>query len=135
MKDGGENQIYNEQNRPLVPRPLDTVDVDPEERERRKRMRILMDILTSMRDVIKDQARKRPEAVVNSFQAKKINDVLKEIREIEERKGFGELLELIEEPREEERDGKTVTVGMSYSDAEVVMECYNSVIWFTQGEI
>ncbi len=85
---------------------------------------------------IRDQARKRPEGIINEFQTRKINSVLTEIREIEEKKGLGDLLELIQEP-EEERDenGSVVGVsGMTYSDAEVLLEYYYSVIWFTQGD-
>ena len=110
-------------------------NTSPEEKKERKRIRILLDILTSMGDVVKDQAKKRPEDLVNGFQAQMINEVLKEIREIEEKKGYGEMLELIEEPREAEKDGKKITVGTSYSDAEIILEFYNSVVWFTQGEI
>ena len=101
------------------------------------RRRILLDMLTSMREVIKDQARKRPEEVVPAYQVEKINPVLEEIRKIETELGYGEMLELIQKPRTriDAKSGETVIEGMTYGDAEILMECYNSVIWFTRGEI
>ena len=66
----------------------------------------------------------------------KINSVLREIKRIEDQKGFGDLLEMIRMPEEDvDEDGNLVlTGGMTYSDAEVLLEYYNSVIWFTQGD-
>ena len=46
-----------------------------------------------------------------------------------------DLLEVIEEPRKAEKKGEMILEGMTYSDAEILLEYYNSVIWFTQGEI
>ena len=101
-----------------------------------KRIRILLDILNSIREVIRDQARTRPEAVVNRFQAEKINAVLQEIQALEKGRGLGDLLELIWEPKEMiNADGETTVTGMNYSDAEVLLEYYNSVVWNTQGEL
>ena len=106
-----------------------------EEWKRKKRIRILLDLLTSLRNVVKGQARKQPDEIMNRFQVRKINRVLEEIRELVKGRGLDDLMELIEEPREVEREGKTVVEGMSYSDAEILLEYYNSVIWFTQAEI
>ena len=94
-------------------------------------------MLASMRDVIKEQARKRPGEVVPAYQVEKINPVLEEIRKIETELGYGEMLELIQKPRTriDAKSGETVIEGMTYGDAEILMECYNSVIWFTRGEI
>ena len=63
--------------------------------------------------------------------------VLEEIRKIETELGYGEMLELIQKPRTriDAKSGETVIEGMTYGDAEILMECYNSVIWFTRGEI
>ena len=94
-------------------------------------------MMTSMRDVIKDQAKKRLADVVPAYQVEKINPVLAEIREILMGIGYGETLELIEEPRKriDPKTGETVIEGMTYGDVEMLMECYNSVIWFTRGKI
>ena len=97
--------------------------------------RILLDLLTSMRDVVREHARKRPEDVVPLYQVEKINPVLEEIRKMETELGYGEMLEVLSRPRTRIVDGEQVTEGMSYGDAEVLFECYNSVIWFTRDEL
>ena len=97
--------------------------------------RILLDLLTSMRDVVREHARKRPEDVVPLYQVEKINPVLEEIRKMETELGYGEMLEVLSRPRTRIVDGEQVTEGMSYGDAEVLLECYNSVIWFTRDEL
>ena len=100
-----------------------------------KKTRILLDLLTSMRDVVREHARKRPEDVVPLYQVEKINPVLEEIRKMETELGYGEMLEVIPRPRSRFVDGETMIEGMSYGDAEVLLECYNSVIWFTREEL
>ena len=60
---------------------------------------------------------------------------MEEIRKMEEGLGYGQMLDLIPEPKSRIIDGERVTEGMSYSDAEILMECYNSVIWFTQDAL
>ena len=100
-----------------------------------KKTRILLDLLTSMRDVIREHARKRPEDVVPLYQVEKINPVLEEIRKMEAELGYEEMLEVIPKPKTRFADGETVIEGMSYGDAEMLLECYNSVIWFTREEL
>ena len=41
-----------------------------------------------------------------------------------------DLLELIEEPREIEEDGKTFVVGMTYSDLEILLNHYETITEF-----
>ena len=100
-----------------------------------KKTRILLDLLTSMRDVVREHARKRPEDVMPLYQVEKINPVLEEIRKMEAEIGYGEMLEIIPRPKTRFADGETVIEGMSYGDAEMLLECYNSVIWFTREEL
>ena len=57
------------------------------------------------------------------------------MREIETEPDFGQMLELILEPRTDAKSGKTVIEGMTYSDVEMLMEWYNSVIWFTREKL
>ena len=45
--------------------------------------------------------------------------------------GMLDLLALLQEPHEEEQDGKTVTVGTSYSDAEIILDYYCAVMNYT----
>jgi len=105
-----------------------------EKKKRRRRLRVLLDVLTSIRDVVKEQARKRPDEIMNEYQVEKINPVLEEIMMIEKEMGFGDLLEVIRKT-EKGADGKVEVKGMSYGDIEVLLEYYNSVVWFTQSEM
>ena len=108
---------------------------EPSPRYTSRKTRILLDLLTSMRDVVREHARKRPEDVMPLYQVEKINPVLEKIRKMEAELGYGEMLEVIPRPRSRFVDGETVLEGMSYGDAEVLLEYYNSVIWFTREEL
>ena len=105
-----------------------------EEKKRRRRLRVLLDVLTSIRDVVKKQAQRRPDEVMNEYQVEKINPVLEEIIKIEKEMGLGDLLETIRKT-ETGKDGKVEVKGMSYGDIEVLLEYFNSVVWFTQSEM
>lgn len=112
-------------------------ETDPvlESRTDNTRIRVLLDLLRSMREVIRDYAMKHPREVVPPFQVKKINKVLEEIRELEEKNGSGlqDMLEVLEEPIEEEdKNGNIILRGMTYSDALMVMEYYNSVTFYAR---
>ena len=114
--------------------PSAAVKVIDAGKKRRRRLRVLLDVLTSIRDVVKEQARKRPDEIMNEYQVEKINPVLEEIMMIEKEMGFGDLLEVIRKT-EKGADGKVEVKGMSYGDIEVLLEYYNSVVWFTQSEM
>ena len=110
--------------------------ITEETRRKRRRLRVLLDVLTSIRDVVKEQAKRRPKEMMNEYQIQKINPVLEEIREIEKEMGMEDLLEIINEPKEgEEMPENKESRRMSYSDIEVLLEYYNSVIWYTQGDL
>ena len=111
---------------------IPVVQISEEEKKRRRRLRVLLDVLTSIRDVVKKQAQRRPDEIMNAYQVEKINPVLEEIMKIEKEMGFGDLLETIRKT-EKGKDGKVN--GMSYSDIEVLLEYFNSVVWFTQSEM
>ena len=111
----------------------DEID-NEEEKKRRRRLRVLLDVLTSIRDVVKKQAQRRPDETMNEYQVEKINPVLEEIIKIEKEMGMGDLLETIRKT-EKGADGKVEVKGMSYGDIEVLLEYYNSVVWFTQSDM
>ena len=111
----------------------DEID-NEEEKKRRRRLRVLLDVLTSIRDVVKKQAQRRPDETMNEYQVEKINPVLEEIIKIEKEMGMGDLLETIRKT-EKGADGKVEVKGMSYGDIEVLLEYFNSVVWFTQSEM
>ena len=95
---------------------------EPSPRYTSRKTRILLDLLTSMRDVVREHARKRPEDVMPLYQVEKINPVLEKIRKMEAELGYGEMLEVIPRPRSRFVDGETVLEGMSYGDAEMLLE-------------
>ena len=113
---------------------IPVVQISEEEKKRRRRLRVLLDVLTSIRDVVKKQAQRRPDEIMNAYQVEKINPVLEEIMKIEKEMGFGDLLETIRKT-EKGADGKVEVQGMSYGDIEVLLEYFNSVVWFTQSEM
>ena len=110
------------------------IQVSEDEKRQRRRLRVLLDVLTSIRDVVKKQAQRRPDEVMNEYQVEKINPVLEEIIRIEKEMGLGDLLETIRKT-EKGADGKVEVQGMSYGDIEVLLEYFNSVVWFTQSEM
>ena len=95
-----------------------------------ERTTVLFQILNGIKEGIRERTKKRPDDIINGYKARKINRILSEIRERYEGSGYDDLLELIEEPREEEQDGKTVITGMTYSDAGVVLEHYAAITRF-----
>ena len=115
-------------------------DIDEEESElqqeydeyerRMERTAVLFQILNGIKEGIRERTKKRPDDIINGYKARKINRILSEIRERYEGSDYDDLLELIEEPREEEQDGKTVITGMTYSDAGVVLEHYAAITRF-----
>jgi hypothetical protein len=62
------------------------------------------------------------------YKVRKINSGLSELREYYRDSKYADLLELIEEPREEEQDGVRKKTGMTYSDALVLLHSYDKVM-------
>ena len=92
---------------------------------RKERFRMLQSILDGIRYSVEAQARKRPDAIINAYKAGKINQILDEIREYMRNTEYISLLERIQEPEETEDGQKT---GMSYSDAEILLNSYHIVM-------
>lgn len=95
---------------------------------KKERATILKYILREVLDSIRDQAKRHPEGLVSPYKVKKINALLIEIRVRYEGSGYEDLLELLEEPREYEKDGQKYITGMSYSDAEILLSHYTQVM-------
>ena len=95
----------------------------------KERARVLKYILNEIADSIKDKARKHPDGLVSAYKARKINELLIEVRVRYEGSGYEDLLELIEEPREYEQDGQKYITGMSYSDVEILLSHYTQVMY------
>lgn len=96
----------------------------------RERIAILSDILTKIHESIKTQAKRRPDDIISEFKAKKINSILAEIKEKYAGTGYDDLLELIEMPQEIRKDDQIYVIGPSYSDVEVILDHYASILHF-----
>ena len=99
----------------------------------RERYMILKNNIQYAMATIQQQARKFPNMLVSSYIARKINMTLREVRESYRDTGYLEMLDLIEEPHETETDGNTDVVGMSYSEAEVLIQSYLSVMYHREA--
>ena len=73
------------------------------------------------------QSRRHPDTVLNGFKVRKLNQILEPLQEMMKNEPGGEFLELIPEPvKEENEDGETVTIGMTYSDVMMILTQYRS---------
>ena len=98
-----------------------------------ERIAILFKILQGVLEAIRNQSKKKPNEIINSYKARTINQILEEIREQYKDTGYLDLLGLLEEPEEgQAEDGRTVQTGMTYSDAEVLLEHYAAITKFAR---
>ena len=104
------------------------------EEQRLTRLAVLNQILRGIKDSIRLQAKKKPDAIVNTYKARSINRILSEIRDQYEGSGYTDLLTLVEEPAEEEQDGRIILTGMTYSDTEVLLEHYAAIVRFIKSK-
>ena len=93
-----------------------------------ERAALLVVILEKITESIKNQAKKHPDALINIYKARKINEILMEIQIRYRDSGYEDLLELIEEPHEVEENGQKYLTGMTYSDVEVLLCYYGSIL-------
>ena len=132
---GSRPQVTHGQNESDGSRPQVTHQEEEESMSQRQshfpgvsmedeRAAVLVKILDSISRSIANQAKKHPDALINIYKARKINDILIEIRVRYQGSGYEDLLELIEAPHEVEEDGKKYIDGMTYSDAEVLLSHY-----------
>ena len=49
--------------------------------------------------------------------------------------GYKDLLELIEEPREEEKDGRIIRTGPTYSDVDVLLAHYVTILKYIRAKV
>ena len=97
----------------------------------KERLAILKLILRGIHESIRLQARKRPDDLVNLYKVDDLNSLLGEVREYYSGTGYEDLLKLIEEPREEEQaNGHVYIVGPTYSDVDVLLSHYDTILKF-----
>ena len=95
-----------------------------------ERPAVLRVILKSITQSISNHAKKHPNDLINVYKARKINDILIEIRVRYQGSGYEDLLGMIQEPEEVEEDGQKYLTGMTYSDAEVLLTHYSAILEF-----
>ena len=98
------------------------------------RLAVLNQILRGFLESIRNQAKKKPDAIVNTYKAQTINKILTEIQGYYQGSGYEDLLTLVEEPGEEEHDGRVILTGMTYSDVEVLLEKYIAIVRFIRNK-
>jgi len=77
--------------------------------KQRERDAVISRILDATMKSIANQAKKHPDALINVYKTRKINDLLIEIKLKYRDSGYEDLLELIEEPQEVEEDGRQIS--------------------------
>ena len=120
----GTRMTHQEEETEMSQRPSHFAGVSMED----ERAAVLEQILKKITESIKNQAKKHPDALVNVFKARKINEILIEIKIRYRDSGYEDLLELIEEPHEVEEDGQRYLTGMTYSDVEVLLCHYSTIL-------
>ena len=128
MSKENDKGINNETKGKKDDRKEDIQDLYSQVSKEKERTAILMRILESVAKTISNQAKKHPDHIINTYKARKINEILIELRVQYQGSGYEDLLELIQEPEEVEQDGQKFLTGMTYSDAEVLLCHYATVI-------
>lgn len=109
-------------------------ELNPEDEEiqqelnNQKREQDHLDFLGSMlyryQEAIQEQAKKRPDKLLTVYQIRKINKVLKELKDYFETTDISDYLELAEEPE----DGNPSETGMTYADMEILLYAYTTTL-------
>lgn len=97
----------------------------------KERIAVLKLILRGVHESIRLQARKRPDDVVNTYKVETTNSLLEEAKGYYEGTGYGDLLKLIPKPIEKVLDdGSVLLYGLSYSDVDVLLSHYDTILRF-----
>ena len=98
-------------------------------RKKKQRLDSLGSILGAISETIDMLAKKYPDDLIGTYKARKINDILSEIKLYYLGSGYEEFLELIKEPEDVKKDGETYVTGMSYSDVQILLDHYTTLLW------
>lgn len=94
----------------------------------KERITILIRILNEINSTICNYAKRHPDDLISPYKVRRINAILTEIRTYYVKSGYEDLLELIPEPETVEQDGEEMLVGMTYSDVEVLLDHYVTIL-------
>ena len=112
-----ETNMDNEMKDPEIQAELDR------KQHEKDRMDFLNDLLMKYELLVEVHAEKRPDMQMSQNQIRRINGLLKEIREYLAPFEYGEYMEMADEG-DEEGEGK----GMTYADMEVLLKNYRCVV-------
>ena len=92
-------------------------------------LKFLEGMLQRYADSIQEQAKKRPDKQLSRYQLRRINEVLRELKDFFSDTDVADYLELAEEPAEDGEDENILT----YADMEILLHAYTRVLddyWF-----
>jgi hypothetical protein len=125
-----EYMLPNENYIRLFPKEEEKMDENEKEmlvefQEEREKGLMIRDFFEQIYYEFQFQSRRQPNTVLNGFKVQRLNRILEPLRDMMQAEPAGEYLELIPEPYEEEtEEGKTVMVGMTYSDVMMILTQY-----------
>ena len=125
-----EYMLPNENYIRLFPKEEEKMDENDKEmlvefQEEREKGLMIRDFFEQIYYEFQFQSRRQPNTVLNGFKVQRLNRILEPLRDMMPAEPAGEYLELIPEPVEEEtEDGKTVMIGMTYSDVMMILTQY-----------
>ena len=125
-----EYMLPNENYIRLFPKEEEKMDENDKEmlvefQEEREKGLMIRDFFEQIYYEFQFQSRRQPNTVLNGFKVQRLNRILEPLRDMMQAEPAGEYLELIPEPYEEEtEEGKTVIVGMTYSDVMMILTQY-----------
>ena len=96
--------------------------------EERQRRYMLRDLFLGLFYEFQTMSRKNPDGVVNRDKVKRLNQVLEPLMEMMKGEASAAFLEKIPDPEEEEKDGKLLCRGKSYSDVALLMTQFKSTL-------
>lgn len=140
-EEAGNTSGQRPENMTTYPVPVSQMETEMNEtfegmNREKERIAILKLILRGVHESIRLQARKRPDDVVNTYKVETTNSLLEEAKGYYERTGYGDLLKLIPKPVEEvQEDGSTLIYGLTYSDVDVLLSHYDTILRFIDVDI
>ncbi len=121
-----DDQEGNAMDKPEAPETQEELNRRKHEEDH---LRFLDGMLSAYINSIVDMAKKRPDKRMTRYQIRRINEILKEIREYFKATDLADYLELAEEPSQDNQDEPSMT----YADMEILLHAYSramSTYWF-----
>ena len=96
------------------------------------RYEMLRDIVLNFNEVIDNQTKKRPDAIVSLYTIRKLNNIIRQLKEMCAGTVLDGYVELIDEPTEiVDENGNRQVTGLSYNDVQIITRQNNTMLrWF-----